>query len=85
MVKSFTLPTPSHPPQLRFISFAVVSLWKDLHLQDCAMLGARKKDPAAHATASLDPALDVTPFAPSKTLTERHQCLRGAFAGNMGV
>src|SRR6185437_6219987 len=36
-----------------------------------------------HATAPLDPALCVNPFAPSKTLTKRHQCLPGAFSGNM--
>ena len=39
---------PTHP-QLRFTSFAVVSLREDLHLQECAHAGRTKKKPAARA------------------------------------
>ena len=50
-------------PQLRFTSFAVVSLREDLHLQDCAHAGrTTKNDPGACATESLSPDQSVTPF-----------------------
>ncbi|CAM5206427.1 hypothetical protein ALON55S_06291 [Alishewanella longhuensis] len=34
--------------QLRFTSFAVASLWEDLHLQECAHAGRTQKSPGDH-------------------------------------
>lgn len=41
--------------QLRFTSFAVTSLWRDLHPQECAHAGRTEQSPrAAHRRAGAD-------------------------------
>lgn len=70
--------------QLRFASFAVVSLWEDFHLQDRAHAGRTTKNPAMCAGFS-GKNVSYAITSPRRTRASRHRDYDGRGAERFGV